>query len=331
MIQDSKGIGVPKISIIVPVYRVENYLDRCIKSILNQTFTDFELILVDDGSPDRCPQKCDDWCKVDKRIKVIHKENGGLSSARNAGLEAAKGEYIGFVDSDDWITCDMYELLYRLAKKYKADIVCGGIERTNTENVAKNDSGTIRKYTQNEFSKKYFKLDSNETVHYVVNKLYSHETANKIIFPINLINEDVEGFFLALLAAKKIVTIDNTVYYYWENAESISYKWFTKKQMDLIIVWIHVCRICEKEKREWLYYATLNYYRAFFGLLSRMLLSGESIKFPTERVYLLKNLKKHYWILLKSNIPFNRKLLMTAMCLNYGFTEKLYQIFKKLR
>lgn len=128
MIQDSKGIGVPKISIIVPVYRVENYLDRCIKSILNQTFTDFELILVDDGSPDRCPQKCDDWCKVDKRIKVIHKENGGLSSARNAGLEAAKGEYIGFVDSDDWITCDMYELLYRLAKKYKADIVGVGRE-----------------------------------------------------------------------------------------------------------------------------------------------------------------------------------------------------------
>lgn len=201
--QDNTGKTIPKISIIVPVYKVEKYLSRCIKSILRQTFTDFELILVDDGSPDKCPQMCDDWGKKDKRIRVIHKENGGLSSARNAGLRAARGEYIGFVDSDDWIACDMYEILYQLAKKYRADITCGGIERTNAGSVRKKTSGTIKEYTQDAFSRKYFKLDSNETVHYIVNKLYSHDTASKIKFPVSLINEDVEGFFLALLAAKK--------------------------------------------------------------------------------------------------------------------------------
>ena len=326
MMQDNTGKTIPKISIIVPVYKVEKYLSRCIKSILRQTFTDFELILVDDGSPDKCPQMCDDWGKKDKRIRVIHKENGGLSSARNAGLRAARGEYIGFVDSDDWIACDMYEILYQLAKKYRADITCGGIERTNAGSVRKKTSGTIKEYTQDAFSRKYFKLDSNETVHYIVNKLYSHDTASKIKFPVSLINEDVEGFFLALLAAKKIVVIDSALYYYWENAESISYKWFTKKQMDLLLVWRRVCKICEKEKKEWLYFARLNYYRAYFGLLCRMLFSGESEKFPKEKEYLIRNLKKHYWILLKSGMPFNRKLCMTAMCLNYSRTEKIYKL-----
>lgn len=116
---------MPEISIIVPVYRVEKYLDRCVNSILNQTFTDFELILVDDGSPDRCPFMCDEWGKKDHRIKVIHKKNGGLSSARNAGLEIYQGRYVFFVDSDDWIEKNALDILYNIAVSTKADIVVG--------------------------------------------------------------------------------------------------------------------------------------------------------------------------------------------------------------
>ena len=101
-----------KITVIVPVYRVEQYLDRCIKSIVEQTYTNLEIILVDDGSPDLCPQLCDLWAEKDSRIKVIHKKNGGLSDARNAGLEVAEGEYIAFVDSDDWIESKYIEFLY---------------------------------------------------------------------------------------------------------------------------------------------------------------------------------------------------------------------------
>ena len=102
---------IPEISVIVPVYKVEPYLDRCVQSILRQTFRAFELILVDDGSPDGCPAMCDAWAKQDRRIRVLHKENGGLSSARNAGLAVATGRYISFVDSDDWIEPQMLEYL----------------------------------------------------------------------------------------------------------------------------------------------------------------------------------------------------------------------------
>ena len=118
---------MPKISIIVPIYNVEKYLDKCVSSILNQTFTDFELLLVDDGSPDRCGEMCDEYAKKDSRVKVIHRKNGGLSAARNSGIDAACGKYIGFIDSDDYIEENMYEHLYDVITKYDADIACGGI------------------------------------------------------------------------------------------------------------------------------------------------------------------------------------------------------------
>ena len=116
----------PIISIIVPIYKTEKQLGRCIDSILSQTFTDFELILIDDGSPDRCPELCDDYEKQDNRIRVIHKKNEGQARARNIGLDLAKGQYIGFVDSDDYIERDMYEKLYSALVKNNADLcICG--------------------------------------------------------------------------------------------------------------------------------------------------------------------------------------------------------------
>ena len=105
---------MPKISVIVPVYKAEAYLDRCIESILAQTYTDFELILVNDGSPDNCGAICDEYAEKDPRVRVIHKENGGVSTARNAGLAAATGEFIAFVDPDDWVEVDMYEKMYNI-------------------------------------------------------------------------------------------------------------------------------------------------------------------------------------------------------------------------
>lgn len=120
---------MPKVSIIVPIYNVQKYLDRCVTSLVNQTLKDIEIILVDDGSPDACPSLCDQWAKKDQRIKVVHKENGGLSSARNAGLRIVQGEYIGFVDSDDDVELDMYERMYAQAKKYNVDFVMCDYQR----------------------------------------------------------------------------------------------------------------------------------------------------------------------------------------------------------
>jgi len=117
---------MPLISIIVPVYKVEKYLCRCINSILAQTFTDFECILIDDGSPDNCPAICEDYAAKDSRIVVIHQKNTGVSAARNAGLDVAKGEWIGFVDGDDWCEQDMFKVLYENAIKYNSDVsICG--------------------------------------------------------------------------------------------------------------------------------------------------------------------------------------------------------------
>lgn len=115
------------ISVIVPVYKVEKYLDKCVQSILGQTYSDFELILVDDGSPDDCPRLCDEYAQMDKRVKVIHKTNGGLSDARNMGVNQAKGEYVTFIDSDDYVSFDYLETLWGLKEKYGVDISVGGI------------------------------------------------------------------------------------------------------------------------------------------------------------------------------------------------------------
>jgi len=110
-------------SVIVPVYKVEEYLEACVESVLNQTFSDFELILVDDGSPDRCPMMCDEYAKKDNRIKVVHKPNGGLASARQAGIKAAKGDYVFNLDSDDKIENDTLESAYKIISETNCDIV----------------------------------------------------------------------------------------------------------------------------------------------------------------------------------------------------------------
>ena len=114
---------MPQVSVIVPVYKAERYLQRCVDSLVRQTLRDIEIILVDDGSPDGCPALCDQLASEDSRIRVVHKENGGLSSARNAGLCVATGKYVGFVDSDDDVELDMYEKLVQKAEQYAADFV----------------------------------------------------------------------------------------------------------------------------------------------------------------------------------------------------------------
>ena len=124
---------MPKVSIVVPVYKVERFLRRCIDSLLVQTLQEIEVILVDDGSPDTCPQICDEYQMADHRIKVIHKENGGLSSARNAGLHMATGEYVGYIDSDDYAEPDMFEKLYRCAEEHRVDFVMADYWRVSNE------------------------------------------------------------------------------------------------------------------------------------------------------------------------------------------------------
>ena len=124
-----------KVSIILPIYNVEKYLDRCVDSLLNQTLKDIEIIMVDDGSPDNCPQMCDEYAKKDRRVKVVHKKNGGLGFARNSGLDIANGEYVAFVDSDDYVGLDMYKTLYDRAEVDKCDAVFCGFRTEVRQNI----------------------------------------------------------------------------------------------------------------------------------------------------------------------------------------------------
>ena len=179
----------PKLSIIVPVYNVENYLSQCIDSILNQTLTDFELILIDDGSSDNSPRICDKYAKKDDRILVIHQENTGVSAARNAGMDVARGEYIGFVDSDDWIESDMYEVMLNIAEKKSLDIVICGIKevRGNVINVRENSNyEDIILFPSNDdlLSDVFARPSKNLGV--IWNKIFRKDIVKNIRFPSNI-------------------------------------------------------------------------------------------------------------------------------------------------
>lgn len=323
------------ISVIVPVYKVEVYLKRCVDSIINQSYQNLEIILVDDGSPDQCPQICDEYAKKDNRIKVIHKENEGLSSARNIGINVAKGEYIGFVDSDDWIALNMYEILYKVIKYFDADIACGEMVRVSDKEYKKNNYATddynFEIFDANEFAEKYFRITSQETVYYAWNKLYKRNVGKKIVYPQGLIAEDVEGFFYALVHSRRIVCINSVIYYYYFRRNSIASVWFTKKHMDIIKVWEHVLQLTHQyNKSEWIEYAELNYSRAFLGVLLRLMISGESNVYPSERQYLINEIKNHSYKLIKSNIPFSRKIIVVLLRINYRITELLLKLLKKI-
>lgn len=195
----------PLISIIVPIFNVENYLEQCIQSIVNQTYRNLEIILLDDGSSDRCPQICDKWATKDNRIKVIHKKNGGVSSARNYGLKISKGKYIGFVDSDDYVNPTMYEELLNCLIKTNTKIsICGYYELNAHETIPKCIPNNVIS------SDKFLEYIFNDTfVSVLWNKLFSRELFfdnNKLI----LFNEDIylgEDALMLVSVAKTGVTV----------------------------------------------------------------------------------------------------------------------------
>ena len=220
------------LSIIVPIYKIEEFLPKCIESILSQTFQDFELILVDDGSPDRCPAICDKFAKEDSRIKVIHKPNGGLVSARKAGLEIARGEYIGYVDGDDWIEPEYYEKLMIAADENDADIVAGGFLKDIGDCcISKQNPITSKTYNIEEIEteiipKMLFDCDSFEPglFTYVWNKVFRRETLYQAQMDVpNSISlgEDAACVYPAVLCAQRICVIDDCLYHYRQRADSM--------------------------------------------------------------------------------------------------------------
>lgn len=224
------------ISVIVPVYNVENYLEKCVDSILNQTYKNLEIILVDDGSTDNCGKMCDEYAKKDGRIKVIHKQNGGLSDARNAGIDIAQGEFIGFIDSDDYIHLQMYEILYNAIIEANADVAKCDFKDVyaNDDNVFDNvDIIKSKVYTNQELITGYFFKDYIwEFAISACVKLYRKEIFNNLRFPKGRLYEDYYIKYDILTRANKVVIVDQVLYYYFHRDGSIMHSNVTMKSIN---------------------------------------------------------------------------------------------------
>lgn len=226
---------IDKISVIVPVYKVEQYLRKCVDSIIKQTYSNLEIILIDDGSPDNCPIICDEYAMKDNRVVVIHKKNGGLSDARNVGIAKSTGKYITFVDSDDYIASDYIEYLYKLILSANGDvsIVLPQIFYDNQEQVAiNNKKESIRIYDSKSALLTMLYQKKFDTSAW--GKLYSKKIFEDVVFPVGNIYEDISTIYKTLLKSKVIVYSNQKKYYYLKRNDSIMGRSFKEKDMDYI-------------------------------------------------------------------------------------------------
>lgn len=222
-----------KISIIVPVYNVEKYIHECVNSILKQTYQNYELILVDDGSTDQCVQICDEYQRKDGRVRVIHKKNGGLSDARNFGIEVATGDYISFVDSDDIISQNYIEIMLSAVLKYDADIVQGTLTREQSElNAVSNQN--VETFTGEEAYRQCMLWKRVKV--YACAKLYRKELFQDIRYPLGRINEDSCTFYKIFPLAKKVVCVPDYIYFYRKTPGSIMNQPISKKRLEVMNV-----------------------------------------------------------------------------------------------
>lgn len=224
----------PRISVIVPVYRVEAFLDRCIQSIAAQTYRNLEIILVDDGSPDNCPALCDAWEEKDPRIKVIHKKNGGLSDARNAGMAAASGELMGFVDSDDWIAPDMYQHLYDLLNADGSDIAACGVEMVWEAGMPSRMLTKAGRCVLNQEEAMRAIIEESWLKQPVWYKLYKTALIRDIPFPVGKYHEDVFWSYQAVARAQSVSVSDKVGYYYVQRGGSIMGGGYSLKRLQAI-------------------------------------------------------------------------------------------------
>lgn len=210
------------LSIIIPVYQVEKTLDRCVESVITQSFTDFEVILVDDGSTDLSPKLCDDWVQQDTRIRVIHKENGGLSDARNAGIDVAIGDYLTFIDPDDYLedrTLEQVMAVVEKKKGYEIDIVEYPIERFCGS--PKQSLLTFRPQIHEDMANYWLNTQAYEHT-YACNKIYRKELFDHVRFPQGQVFEDSYTLPLLLQQAHRVATTDQGLYHYCWNSSGIT-------------------------------------------------------------------------------------------------------------
>lgn len=308
-----------KISIIVPVYNVEAYLERCVESILKQTYTNLEILLVNDGSTDKSGELCDKLALRDHRIRVIHKENGGLSDARNRGIDEASSNLIGFIDSDDYIDEDMYETLYRQMVASKADLsMCGHYDvyhQIPEKQVAKIKTWEL-------MPEEAIKMVMEAKILSVtaVNKLYKKALFEQLRFRIGKIAEDAFIMVDLIHQCSKIVATNEKKYYYVHRENSITTQKFSLKFLNVIEAYEQNAKIISENYPDLYDVAIMRLNWAYFYVLDRLLVDNDfKDKVLEDRLisYLKKNKKS---ILMDSRFTRARKMSFLALCLS----RKLY-------
>lgn len=259
------------ISIIVPVYNVEKCIGKCVKSIQGQTYQELEIILVDDGSTDGSGGICDQYALKDSRIKVIHKQNEGLSDARNSGLEICTGKYVGFVDGDDWIADDMYEFLHRTLCDYQADVaVCGRFLESDEDGIydAEDNDGGVVIYNTREAVKA---VVEDRLIHsYAWDKLYKREMFEGIRYPSERYVQDIFTTYRVFMNAERVVCANVAKYYYYQRKNSIQRTRGEKLNWDQFSVYrerIDVLHEDYPELREFLVVSLLKFSVAAYNYL----------------------------------------------------------------
>ena len=263
MPDNALGAVLPLISVIVPAYGVEQYLPRCVESLLAQTYPRLEILLVDDGSPDRCPQICDEFAARDSRVRAIHKRNGGLSDARNAGMAAAKGEYLAFVDGDDYVDPEMYAALVQALKNTGDKLAICGFKKVR-------DDGTLRKQTEMSFPPSlsedefwyqlFFPFRDLGTVAW--NKLYHRSLLEGLAFPVGKIHEDEWLVHHYVSRAERVAVVNRCLYYYVVREGSITSQALSPRSLSILpAIGQRTAYFAEKGKKRAVVLSMRNYAR----------------------------------------------------------------------
>ena len=316
------------ISVVIPIYNVEKYLNKCIESIINQSYSNLEIILIDDGSKDTSGIMCDSYVLKDNRIKVIHKENGGLSDARNVGIEKEKGEYIVFIDSDDWIDEKMIEILYNVIKKNNSDIsICDYFLAYSEEIQTQKEDIEIINLSNIEALKKIYDKDLGVCMIVAWNKLYKRNLfKDDIRYPYGKIHEDEFTTYKLLYKAEKISYTNQKMYYYRQRENSITSS-FNKKRLDCLEAFDERTKYMKYiVKNESLYKETL---REYYGLIIVMYFKYE--KFYSNDKKTLKELKKKALKIFKENKnSFQWTIKQKIIFGSFGFNPKIFRIIEKI-
>lgn len=317
----------PKVSVVVPVYNVEKYFDKCVRSLIDQTLKEIEIILVDDGSTDKSGEMCDIWAQKDDRIRVVHKQNGGLSDARNVGVSVALADYVGFVDSDDYVEPTMFELLYRNACEDHAEIsICGVYSCYANQTVAPEDKGHFV-LTAEEAIRDM--LSGNRVRVWVPVKLYLRSILLAVPFPQGRIYEDAFVSVELILKAKRISLDLSPQYYYCHHEGTITSENFSKKSMDIVDAYEHCYQVVRKHHLNADEEARFRLYWSRFVVLDKMLLDTRKVEFP-EQEEVVKYLRDNWKDIFQCRfIGKGRKIAMAALMLNVGFYKQFARINAK--